>query len=262
VNYERLGSGEPLVLGHGIGSELCMWEPVLEPLAEHHDVIAIDLPGFGRSKPLPGDISPSPVALAAAVSDLIAELELERPVHVAGNSLGGWVALEMGRARTVDTVTCLSPAGLWGAPVTRAAGPTRGRARQVAAALRPFLPVLMLNSRLRRLALGAFVAHPERVPRRAATRMVSSYGRATAYEATSYAMRSSHLERSHEIEVPITIGWGERDRLLRPVHFHAIGVEETMLPDCGHLPTWDDPGAVSELILRGARRAEEAMVTR
>lgn len=232
-----------------------MWEPVLAPLAAERDVIAVDLPGFGRSPALAEDMSPSPPALARAVGELVASLGLAGgPVHVVGNSLGGWVSLEMGRAGLATTVTCLSPAGLWGAPVARAVGPTRGTARRVASALRPVLPLLMLSGRLRRIALQAFVGHPERVPRRAATRMVSSYGRSTAYEATSYAMRSSHLEHPEEIQVPVTIGWGDRDRLLRPTPLRAPLAESFVLPDCGHVPTWDAPELVSDLILRGSSR--------
>lgn len=251
VSHGRLGSGEPLVLIHGIGSERCMWQPVLEPLAVHHDVIAVDMPGFGASPPLPEGVDPTPANLARAVGDLVEELGFER-VHVCGNSLGGWVALELARLGRAHTVTAISPAGLWGRPAR--VGPTRGTARRWASALAPVLPLLMLSARARRLALGTFVGHPERVPRRAAARMVSSYGRATAYEATSYAMRSSYLVDAHEIDVPITVAWGDRDRILRPAPLHAPDVVAVTLRDCGHLPTWDAPELVARLILQGAAR--------
>ena len=252
LNHVRTGEGEPLILLHGIGSELCMWEPVMDALGEHRDVIAVDMPGFGESPALPDHIDPTPQNLARAIGGLVRQLGFER-VHVCGNSLGGWVALEMGRLGLATTVTCLSPAGLWAPPAR--VGPTRGTARRWASALRPLLPALMLSKRARHLALGMFVGHPERVPRKAATRMVSSYGRATAYEATSYAMRSSHLVDAHEIDVPITIGWAERDRMLRPARLHAPDVVAVTLPDCGHLPTWDAPELVTRLILQGSERA-------
>jgi pimeloyl-ACP methyl ester carboxylesterase len=55
LNHYRGGEGEPLVLIHGIGSRWQMWEPVLEGLVAHRDVIALDLPGFGVSPmPRPG----------------------------------------------------------------------------------------------------------------------------------------------------------------------------------------------------------------
>ena len=67
LDYIRRGSGEPLVLLHGIGGELCVWEPVIPALGEVREVIAIDLPGFGASPALV-DVEPRPAALAAAVA--------------------------------------------------------------------------------------------------------------------------------------------------------------------------------------------------
>lgn len=53
VAYERKGAGEPLLLLHGIGHHLQAWHPVTDVLAGQYDVIAVDLPGFGASAPLP-----------------------------------------------------------------------------------------------------------------------------------------------------------------------------------------------------------------
>ena len=64
--YRRSGSGEPMVLLHLLGSSRQAWDPVAPALARHFDVIAVDLPGFGESAPLPGE--PSPAALAAAAA--------------------------------------------------------------------------------------------------------------------------------------------------------------------------------------------------
>src|SRR4051812_30810458 len=106
--YVRRGGGPPLVLVHGIGSQWQMWEPVLDRLAREREVIAVDLPGFGDSAPLRG--APSVEALAQSVADLMGELGIERP-HAAGNSLGGGVALELGRRGDARSVCVLSPAG-------------------------------------------------------------------------------------------------------------------------------------------------------
>ena len=140
LNFERSGSGEPLILLHGIGGELCVWEPVLEPLARRMDVIAVDLPGFGRSPALSEGVMPTPFALADAIAGLMAELGIDS-AHVAGNSLGGWVALELGKTDRARSVTALCPAGLWGAPLRRAGAPARGGAQQLARGLRPVLPL-------------------------------------------------------------------------------------------------------------------------
>src|SRR5882757_7753144 len=92
--YTRRGTGRPLLLLHGIGLSRNSWQPVLPDLAEHFDVLAVDLPGFGASPALPDGVAPSPARLADAVAGLLRELDIEQP-HVVGNSLGGWVALEL-----------------------------------------------------------------------------------------------------------------------------------------------------------------------
>ena len=79
-------------------------------LGESFDVIAVDLPGFGGSAA--AQVEPGPAALAAAVAGLLDELGITAP-HLAGNSFGGWVALELAAIRPAASLTLLSPAGLW-----------------------------------------------------------------------------------------------------------------------------------------------------
>ncbi|EDX24116.1 hydrolase [Streptomyces sp. Mg1] len=125
VAYERKGAGEPLLLLHGIGHHLQAWHPVTDVLAGQYDVIAVDLPGFGASAPLPEGVPYDLATVAPALGALCAALGVDRP-HVAGNSLGGLLALEMGRTGLARSVTALSPAGFW----------TQGERRYAFAALR------------------------------------------------------------------------------------------------------------------------------
>ena len=94
--YERLGSGPPLVLLHGVGHRRQAWGAVLDRLTPHRDVILVDLPGHGGSPPLQEGL-PLVDALLGPVTELLGELGVERP-HVAGNSLGGRLALEAAAA--------------------------------------------------------------------------------------------------------------------------------------------------------------------
>ena len=110
--YTRKGSGEPLVLIHGIGHRRQAWDPVFERLAESYDVIAVDLAGFGESAAYPR----REVQHAQRVDNLtdnFAAWGVEKP-HVVGNSLGGALALELGARGAVSSVTALSPAGFFG----------------------------------------------------------------------------------------------------------------------------------------------------
>ncbi|MFL5844553.1 MAG: alpha/beta fold hydrolase [Solirubrobacteraceae bacterium] len=259
IDFERTGArdGEPLVLLHGIGGERCVWEAVLEPLGERFDVYAIDLPGFGRSPALPADVTPTPQALALEVGRFLDAQGLDR-AHLAGNSLGGWIALELGKLGRARSVTGLCPAGLWGRPLLPAGSMVRGRAHRVVRRLRPVVPVALLSRRARRLALSPFVADPDKVPYRAAWRMISSYGRSTAYDATSNAMRQSFFEDPSAIDVPVTLAFGEADRLIRPARIDQAGARTVLLPGCGHIPMWDDPGLVVEVIEQTASAAHAA----
>ena len=131
--HDRRGSGEPLVLIHALGADRHVWRPVLDLLAAERDVIAIDLPGFGESPALANGDEPTARTLAGVVARFIRELGVERP-HVAGNSLGGWVALELALAGHARSVTTLGAAGLWPRPL----GPKAGAARTLAGAVAPF----------------------------------------------------------------------------------------------------------------------------
>ena len=110
----RRGEGPPLVLLAGIGLAGPAWDPVADRLAGERELWAVDLPGFGGSAAFAAGAPCGVEALADSVEAFLGEAGLERP-HVAGNSLGGAVALELGRRGAVASVTALSPAGFAGA---------------------------------------------------------------------------------------------------------------------------------------------------
>lgn len=117
MSYARVGTGEPLLLLHGIGHHRQAWDPVVHILAAEREVIAVDLPGFGESPALPDGLTHDLGTVVPTLGGLCEALEIERP-HVAGNSLGGLLALELGREKLVRSVTAISPAGFW-SPVER-----------------------------------------------------------------------------------------------------------------------------------------------
>jgi pimeloyl-ACP methyl ester carboxylesterase len=243
LHYVRRGHGEPLVLIHPLGAELVVWEPVMERLARERDVIAVDLPGFGRSPGL--DQTSTPRMLAGTVAELMDELGVPR-AHVAGNSLGGWVALELGKAGRALSVAGLCTAGLWSRPL----GPRRGRdVRAVGRRLMPVLPTLMRSSAGRQLVLRASVAHPERVPPEAAARLVRSYVTSTGYESANVAMRAEVFSDFEDVRVPVTLAWGELDKIVRRPRETVPDWRTIVLHGCGHIPTWDDPSQVARALL-------------
>jgi pimeloyl-ACP methyl ester carboxylesterase len=245
LHYLRRGTGEPLVLIHPLGAELVVWEPVMERLACERDVIAVDLPGFGRSPGLPNGDLPTPQVLAGSVASLLDDLGVTR-AHVAGNSLGGWVALELAKAGRALSIAGLCTAGLWSRPL----GPRPGRdVRGIGRRLLPVLPTMLRSARGRRLVLGGSVAHPERVPPEAATRLVRSYLTSAGYESANLAMRGGVFSGFDDIRVPVTLAWGDLDRIVRKPRQKLPEWRTIMLHGCGHIPTWDDPGQVARTLL-------------
>lgn len=240
---------EPLLLLHGLGGSKEIWSPVIGLLATEREPLAIDLPGFGEAPSLAAQVEPSAANLAAAVHERCLELGVERP-HVAGNSLGGWVALEMGRAGWAASVTAISPAGLWRAPI----GERRVNTRVWARRLRPFVALALHNRRLLNRALTTFAARPERIPATAGRRLVLGWIDANGYDGANRAMRTHVFDPTGYPDIPVTLAWGELDRLVAPPRpeRRPAGARFLTLPDMGHTPTWDDPELVARTLLDGS----------
>ncbi|MEU6477092.1 alpha/beta fold hydrolase [Streptomyces sp. NPDC047017] len=257
LSYARVGSGEPLLLLHGIGHHRQAWDPVIHLLAGERDVIAVDLPGFGASPALPDGLRHDLPTMNAALAALCEALEIERP-HVAGNSLGGLLALELGREKLARSVTALSPAGFWTESERRYAFGVLQAMRSTAR--RTPLPLV---ERLSRTAAGRTVltstiyAHPARRSPEAVVAETLALAQATGFEETLRA--GIGVRFADDIPgVPVTVAWGARDRLLlrrQGVRAKRVIPQARLvrLPGCGHVPMNDDPALVARVILDGSR---------
>src|SRR5918993_49288 len=161
--YDRTGRGEPLVLLHGQGFSRRCWDPIVDTLAADRDVIAVDLPGHGDSPRQPQGTGSAPHDLAVAVAELLDELGLPT-AHVAGNSSGGWVALELGRLQRARTVTALDPAGLWRKSAPRHIRVAMRQARLTAKITRRVAPNAPRTRLGRGLSLMQASGHPFNLP--------------------------------------------------------------------------------------------------
>ncbi|MGC9668798.1 alpha/beta fold hydrolase [Planosporangium sp. 12N6] len=249
--YERRGAGEPLVLLHGIGHHWRAWEPVLDRLATVHDVIAVDLPGFGRSPLPPGQLPQGMPVLVAGIAAFFDRLGLGRP-HVAGNSLGGAIALELAAAGQAASATALSPAGFCTSGQLRWAVNVLRFHRAAAYLPEPVIRRVLAVEALRAVSFGMLMARPRRITAEAALADSLALRNARAFETVArnglrYAFQGAPT-------VPVTIAWGTRDRILP---YRQAALARRLLPDarhvdltgCGHVPMHDDPDRVVSVIL-------------
>lgn len=261
LTYEVHGSGAPLVLVHGLTHRRQAWYPVLEHLTDHREVILVDLPGHGESPDLVvrnGDVESS---LRGDLLAMLDALGLERP-HMAGNSMGGRIALEAAADGLVASATALSPAAFWFgradfAYVRAVFAAIAGGAKLAA----PLLPWVAASALGRTVLGGVVAAHPSRM---SPTSMVDD---ARAMRRALPAMRAIFpvarpFDRPIPEGVPVTIGWGARDLILLP---YQARLAQRQLPDarhfrlrgCGHVPMSDDPVQVAGVLLAGSGCAVE-----
>jgi pimeloyl-ACP methyl ester carboxylesterase len=253
--YERLGSGPPLVLLHGVGHRRQAWEAVLDRLTPHRDVILADLPGHGESPPLDPGL-PIMEALLGPVKALLDELDVAHP-HVAGNSLGGRLALEAAVAGWAASATGLSPAGFWRNDREAAMARATFKAMQAAGGrLQRFGPALSRHTAGRALVYGAIVSRPSRMtPEQALGDMTAFLAAHDALE-TILAQMTPFTGQVPD-GIPVTIAWGTKDRLLRPPQVLVAKARLPQarirpLPGCGHVPMTDDPALVADVLLQGS----------
>ncbi|WP_432879197.1 alpha/beta fold hydrolase [Kribbella sp. CA-245084] len=256
--FHRTGNGPPLVLLHGIGSSRQVWSPVVDVLAEQFDVIAVDLPGFGESPPLPAEVEPDPAALADAVATLLDSLGIASPT-VAGNSLGGWVALELAEVRPTAALVLISPAGLWPGRTPLYNRLSLQATRWLATRWAKPLSRLVSHRAGRAVVLRQIVGRPARISPGLARSMVWDMAMSPGFDATLEATLDRHyLAGWAGLRVPITVAFGSRDLLLRRGSRHVeqlpAGAWLETLPGCGHVPMGDDPQAVAALMTATASR--------
>jgi pimeloyl-ACP methyl ester carboxylesterase len=260
--FTRCGSGTPLLLLHGLGSSRQVWNPVLAALAEQFDVLAVDLPGFGDSPPLPAGIEPSPAALAAVLADLLDELGI-RALHVAGNSLGGWVALELAGMRQLASLTLLSPAGLWRRHTPRYSRISVRASRWFARHATGLLCAVVRFRAGRILILAQSHGRPAHLTPDQARSAVRAMGSCPGFDATLRATLRRRYLAGPPIDAPVTLAFGTRDRILlkrQSRHTDQLppNTQLAVIPGAGHLPMADNPAAVAALIMRSACRSAVA----
>jgi pimeloyl-ACP methyl ester carboxylesterase len=254
--FHRGGSGEPLLCVHGITDTWRSWELLIPLLEPHHDVLAITLLGHsGGRRPEPGHV--------VTLRDLVDEAERDmdaagfETAHLVGNSLGGWIVLELAARGRARTVTALAPAGGWdhGNPWAYLTLLDFLVSQQGLRILGDRAVQLAARPGLRKLALGRLVSNPARVPAPLAAALIRGAADCPALAPLLAESRAGGYPDIGAIEVPTRIVWGTDDKIIPLAHMSSRfrrmvpQADWVEIPGGGHLPQVDHPERVAELVL-------------
>lgn len=251
ISTLQAGEGDPLLCIHGLGATKASFLPTVAALAKTHRVIAMDLPGFGDShKPIGAPYNAQ--FFARSICDLLDALKIRR-AHLAGNSMGGRVALEtaMLDPSRVGRLVLLAPALAWlrnrpWAPLLKLVRPELGL-------LQP-TPKMLTDPLVRRLVPGG----TEGWAAAGVDEFLRSYytprGRAAFYAAARNIYldapngNSGFWKRLHDMQPESMFVWGRQDTLV-PIGFMrhvqaTLPDAKHMELDCGHVPQLEEPRKV------------------
>jgi len=239
-----------------------MWAPVLPALERRFDVLAPTLGGHCGAEAWPADREPTVAALADA-----AEAELDaagfETAHIAGNSLGGWLALELAKRGRARSVIGLAPAGGWNEGDDREQRRLKGffhRTRKLTELAHPRARVLVTRPGLRKLMFRDVMEHGERLKPGDALHMMQGVLECSVFfDFVEAVIRDGPAVALEDISCPVLLAWCEKDKIFPIDRYEkafagVAGVEVTRLPGCGHLPMADDPELVTRTIADFATR--------
>jgi pimeloyl-ACP methyl ester carboxylesterase len=243
LKYARKGSGDPLVFIHGLGSAATIWHSLTEPLANDFDTISVDLPGHGQSD-LPEGIDVTPEALADYVIETLDHLQI-KTFHLAGNSLGGWVALEL--AAKYPTRVCslvgFAPAGLWLTPFT-SKYPGTALPRFVAKITYPITPLILRSKQVRKIAFANISPKAKQLDFTSCLDASRAIAKSPGYYPAWNGMLHRRFDKKIPPSIPVAIIFGDTDKTL-PAHTsqeRSLAPAQSnwqIWPECGHAPRWD-----------------------
>jgi pimeloyl-ACP methyl ester carboxylesterase len=258
----RGGSGEPLLLLHGITVTWRTWKPVLPLLEKQYDVIAPTLLGHSGAAPLADGVPASQEALVDGVEAELDSLGLDR-VHIAGNSLGGWISLELARRGRARSVTVFSPAGAFTSNLRLATLTTGIRVGlDTADALGPRLEAVARKPWGKRLLLAQQVAHPQRFPTEDLVADIRALRNVPVVRPLLGVLGDKPLQPLPDPGCPVRVVWARHDRVIpygvygEPLLRQLPTAELLFLDDVGHVPMSDDPDAVARLIMENIAKAD------
>ena len=251
----RSGTGKPLLLIHGLGGSARSWGPILDELSAEREVIAVDLPGFGTTPPLPGEVSIR--TLSDAVTQYLGDNGLTG-IDAVGSSMGGRLVMELARRGGVlGGVVALDPGGFWQGWQRHAFYASIYLSIRLVRLLQPAMPFITGHAVTRSLLLAQFSAHPSRLSAEVTLDEMRNYAMSPSFDELNRQLAYGETQQGAargSIKAPLIIGWGRHDRVCFTSQAkHAL----ELFPDArlhwfehsGHFPHWDEPHETARLIL-------------
>ena len=252
LHFQRLGTGRPLLMVHGLGGNLRTWDPLLAGLSGTRELVLVDLPGHGGSSPLAGPQT------FDACADALAEFVQSQGLMLAdlvGSSVGGRLVLEMARRGIGRHCVALDPGGFWGGWETHWFHWTLAASIRLVRLLRPLHAALSRHAVTRTLLLAQLSARPWLLAPSLVLAELHSLAATPVFDAMLQELARGPLQQG-AAQTPgrVTIGWGKQDRLLLPrqarraqAAFPSARVQ--WFEHCGHFPHWDQPAETLRVIL-------------
>ena len=243
---------DDILLVHGMGSASTAWQLLIPELRKHFRIIMVDLPGHGKT-PFQKGLAMDPISLADMVHR--AANKVSTGYHLVGNSLGGWVAMELAAhyGERTRSLTALAPAGMWINPFQRRY-PATAFLRIFAKATRPLTPLFLHFEWARSLGFSTVSPRWQEFSYRLCMDAVRAMTDSVGYYPAFDGMLMKRFESEIPTTIPTTIIFGDSDntlparscqeRSLAPDHARWVTLAAT-----GHAPMWDSVDEVMAEIL-------------
>jgi pimeloyl-ACP methyl ester carboxylesterase len=252
----RGGSGEPLVCVHGFTDTWRTWELVLPALERDRDVLAVTLAGHAGGPPLEQPVSDA--LLADALERAMDEAGFQS-AHIVGNSLGGYVALQLAARGRARSLVLMAPAGGW-AEGDDSYKQTLEHFTQTQALVKaavPYVDSIVATAAGRRTATQFTTTNFEHIPAELIAHQMLGVAACEAVEPLiELALTEGWSLDAQRVTCPVRVVWGTADKLLEWPGAAARFREQWLtqadwveLEGIGHCPQLDVPAQAAELIL-------------
>lgn len=256
-NHIKYGNGKPILLIHGIGGSWRSWLPIIGGLAAHREIIAIDLPGHGKTPALEGETTIA--TLADAVTQFLDTNDL-RGIDAVGSSMGARLVIELvRRGNILGSVVSLDPGGFWEGLQTHIFYGSIALSVRLVRVLNniDFLDAFTEHDISRSILMAQFSSHPSRLSSKLVYDELRGYATSPVFDELLSSLAYGEKQKGMTegaIKKPLVIGWGRKDKVCFPGQADkALELFPDAIlywfDDCGHFPHWDKPAETVDLIL-------------